>query len=142
VPVILNPAPAQPLPATWLKQARYITPNQHQLAILLGADPHADFLSLMRQAPYPVVMTRGAEGAWYRDQHEPRHQHGFDVGAVDSTGAGDTFNAAFAVFLHEGLPAAVRKACAAAALSVTRLGARGGMPHPAEVDALLARQRA
>jgi len=39
------------------------------------------------------------------------------------------------------LPLAVRKACAAAALSVTRLGARGGMPHPAEVDALLARQR-
>ena len=141
VPVILNPAPAQPLPAEWLRLARYITPNQHELAILLSADPADDFRDLMRRAPCPVVLTRGAEGAWFREEGEPHHQPGFDVEVVDSTGAGDTFNAALAVFLHEGLPIAVRKACAAAALSVTRLGARGGMPHPAEVDALLARQR-
>jgi ribokinase len=142
VPVILNPAPAQPLPVEWLRLARYITPNQHELAILLGADPADDFRDLMRRAPCPVVLTRGAEGAWFREEGEPHHQPGFDVEVVDSTGAGDTFNAALAVFLHEGLPIAVRKACAAAALSVTRLGARGGMPHPAEVDALLARQHA
>ena len=74
--------------------------------------------------------------------NETQPRSGFSVETVDSTGAGDTFNAALAVFLHEGLPIAVRKACAAAALSVTRLGARGGMPHPAEVDALLARQHA
>ncbi|GFZ88841.1 ribokinase [Dyella caseinilytica] len=139
VPVILNPAPAQRLPETWLKLARYITPNQHELAILLGADPAEDFRSLMRRAPCPVVLTRGAEGAWYREEGEPQHQSGFRVEAVDSTGAGDTFNAALAVFLHEGLPIAVRKACAAAALSVTRLGARGGMPHQADIDVLLTR---
>jgi ribokinase len=139
VPVILNPAPAQRLPIEWLRLARYITPNQHELAILLGADPAEDFRSLMKRAPGAVVLTRGAEGAWFREQGEPQHQAGFAVQAVDSTGAGDTFNAAFAVFLHEGLQVAVRKACAAAALSVTRLGAREGMPHPAEVDALLAR---
>lgn len=141
VPVILNPAPAQRLPEAWLRLARYITPNQHELAILLGADSAEDFRSVMRRAPCPVVLTHGAEGAWFREEGEPQHQSGFAVEAVDSTGAGDTFNAALAVFLHEGLPIAVRKACAAAALSVTRLGARGGMPHPAEVDALLARQR-
>ncbi|GLQ91346.1 ribokinase [Dyella acidisoli] len=140
VPVILNPAPAQLLPMEWLHLARYITPNQHELAILLGADPSEDFRSLMHRTPCPVVLTRGAEGAWFREEGEPQHQAGFEMEAVDSTGAGDTFNAAFAVFLHEGLPIAVRKACAAAALSVTRLGARGGMPHPAEVEALLARQ--
>ena len=140
VPVILNPAPAQPLPTEWLQLARYITPNQHELATLLGADPSEDFRNLMRRAPCPVVLTRGAEGAWFREEGEAQHQDGFKVEAVDSTGAGDTFNAALAVFLHEGLPIAVRKACAAAALSVTRLGARGGMPHPAEVDALLTRQ--
>jgi len=60
------------------------------------------------------------------------------VDAIDTTGAGDTFNGALAVFLHEGLPAAVRKACAAAALSVTKLGAQGGMPSAHEVVALLA----
>ncbi|HKT29826.1 ribokinase [Dyella sp.] len=142
VPVILNPAPARQLPMEWLQLARYITPNQHELATLLGADAGEDFRHLMRRAPCPVVLTRGVEGAWFREEGEPQHQPGFAVEAVDSTGAGDTFNAAFAVFLHEGLPVAVRKACASAALSVTRLGARGGMPHPAEVDALLQRQHA
>ncbi|GLQ97959.1 ribokinase [Dyella mobilis] len=141
VPVILNPAPAQALPADWLKLARYITPNQHELATLLGADPAIDFRELMRRSPCPVVVTRGAEGAWFREEGAPVHQSGFKVEAADSTGAGDTFNAALAVYLQEGLPIAVRKACAAAALSVTRLGARGGMPRPAELDALLARQR-
>lgn len=139
VPVILNPAPAQQLPAEWLKLARYATPNQHELAILLGADPQEDFRALMRRAPCPVVLTHGSEGAWYREQGEPLHQQGFAVDVVDSTGAGDTFNAALAVFLHQGLAVAVRKACAAAALSVTRLGAQAGMPRLAELDALLAR---
>ena len=138
VPVILNPAPAQKLPTEWLKLARYVTPNQHELAILLGADAQQDFRALMRQAPGPVVLTRGGEGAWYREDGEPTHQSGFAVDVVDTTGAGDTFNGALAVFLHEGLPQAVRKACAAAALSVTRLGAQGGMPTRAELDAWLA----
>ena len=137
VPVILNPAPAQQLPVEWLKLARYVTPNQHELAILLGADANQDFRALMRQAPSPVVLTRGGEGAWYREDGEPAHQPGFKVDVVDTTGAGDTFNGALAVFLHEGLPQAVRKACAAAALSVTRLGAQGGMPTLAELDAWL-----
>jgi ribokinase len=139
VPVILNPAPAQKLPTDWLHLARYVTPNQHELAILLGADPNEDFHVLMQRAPCPVVLTRGAEGAWYREQGEPIHQSGFQVPAVDSTGAGDTFNAALAVFLHEGLATAVRKACSAAALSVGKLGAQGGMPQLHEVEALLAR---
>jgi ribokinase len=138
VPVILNPAPAQQLPVDWLKLVRYVTPNQHELAILLGADPTEDFKALMQRAPCPVVLTRGGEGAWYREQGEPLHQPGFKVDVVDSTGAGDTFNATLAVFLKEGLAAAVRKACAAAALSVTKLGAQGGMPTGRELDRFLA----
>ena len=137
VPVILNPAPAQPLPREWLALASYITPNQHELATVLGGDD-VDFRELMRQSPCPVVLTRGGEGAWYGGEGEPRHQPGFAVDVADTTGAGDTFNGALAVFLHEGLDVAVRKACAAAALSVTRLGAQGGMPTRAELDAFLA----
>jgi ribokinase len=137
VPVILNPAPAQKLPTEWLKLASYVTPNQHELAILLGADPDADFKTLMQRAPCPVVLTRGGEGAWYREQGEPVHQSGFEVTVVDSTGAGDTFNAALAVFLKQGLSEAVRRACAAAALSVGKLGAQGGMPSLSEVDSFL-----
>ena len=141
VPVILNPAPAQKLPEAWLKLARYVTPNQHELAILLGADAAEDFRELMQRTPCPVVLTRGAEGAWYREHGDPVHQPGFSVDVVDSTGAGDTFNAALAVFLNEGLPAAVRKACAAAALSVIRLGAQAGMPRRADLDRWLARSK-
>lgn len=140
MPVILNPAPAQQLPTDWLQLARYVTPNQHELAILLGADPHEDFRALMQRSPCPVVLTCGGEGAWYREQGEPLHQPGFTVDVVDTTGAGDTFNAALAVFLHQGLPDAVRKACAAAALSVGRLGAQTGMPRLHEVEALLRQQ--
>ncbi|HKR77625.1 MAG TPA: ribokinase [Rhodanobacter sp.] len=141
VPVILNPAPAQKLPAEWLRLASYLTPNQHELATALGASAETDFRELMRHAPCPVVLTRGDEGAWYRDDAHPKpvQQSGFKVDAIDTTGAGDTFNGALAVFLHEGLPQAVRKACAAAALSVTKLGAQGGMPAAREVEALLAR---
>lgn len=140
VPVILNPAPAQPLPTEWLARVRYLTPNQHELATVLGDEGRTDFRELMRRAPCPVVLTRGGEGAWYREQGEPRHQAGFAVDVVDTTGAGDTFNGALAVFLREGLETAVRKACAAAALSVTRLGAQGGMPRRVELDAFLAGQ--
>jgi ribokinase len=138
VPVILNPAPAQRLPAAWLQRARYVTPNQHELAVLLGADADADVRALMQRADLPLVLTRGREGAWFCERGDAvQHQPAFAVPVVDSTGAGDTFNAALAVFLHEGLPQAVRKACAAAALAVGRLGAQAGMPRAPELDALL-----
>ena len=142
VPVILNPAPAQKLPVEWLKLVGHATPNQHELAILLGADPATDFRVLMQAAPCPIVLTRGSAGAWYLEQGEPIHQQGFPVEVVDSTGAGDTFNAALAVFLHEGMASAVRKACLAAALSVTRFGAQDGMPRLAEFEQRLADLRA
>ncbi len=141
VPVILNPAPAQKLPAAWLKLARYVTPNQHELAMVLGADVSEDFRELMRRSPCPVVLTRGDDGAWFCENSEPTHQSGFKVDVIDSTGAGDTFNAALAVFLHEGLDLAVRKACAAAALSVGKLGAQSGMPRLAELEAWLGTKR-
>ncbi len=137
IPVILNPAPAQPLPDDWLRRTRYLTPNQHELAIVLGGDPTEDFRALMQRAPCPVVLTRGADGAWFRETGEPLHQAALPVKVVDSTGAGDTFNAALAVFLAEGLDTAVRKACAAAALSVTRLGAQAGMPSLGELEQFL-----
>jgi ribokinase len=137
IPVILNPAPAQPLPASWLRRARYITPNQHELAILLGADPSEDFRELLQRAPCPVVLTRGSEGAWYREGSVTAQQPAFGIDVVDSTGAGDTFNGAFAVFLREGLSTAVRKACAAAALSVGTLGAQSGMPNLIGLESML-----
>jgi ribokinase len=66
---------------------------------------------------------------------------GFPVEAVDTTGAGDVFNGALAVALAEGSDAidAVRFANAAAALSVTKLGAQPSAPARAETEAFLRR---
>ncbi|MFC3533667.1 ribokinase [Vogesella facilis] len=137
VPVILNPAPAQPLPADLLQRCALITPNEHELATVLGR-PGAEMASLLPLLPGKVVMTHGKHGAWHaRADGSLHHQPGFAVQAVDSTGAGDTFNGALATFLPLGLEAALRHAAAAGALAVTRLGAQGGMPRRDELLAFM-----
>ncbi|MFC3625124.1 ribokinase [Vogesella amnigena] len=138
VPVILNPAPAQPLPAELLAQCALITPNEHELATVLGR-PGEGMDSLLPLLPGKVVMTHGKNGAWHvRADGSLYHQPGFAVQAVDSTGAGDTFNGALAAFLPQGLEVAMRHAAAAGALAVTRLGAQAGMPQRSELQAFMA----
>ncbi|SCK21807.1 ribokinase [Vogesella sp. LIG4] len=137
VPVILNPAPAQPLPADLLQQCALITPNEHELATVLGR-PGEGMATLLPLLPGKVVMTHGSNGAWHaRADGSLHHQPGFAVAAVDSTGAGDTFNGALAAFLPQGLELAMRHAAAAGALSVTRLGAQAGMPQRSELQAFM-----
>lgn len=141
-PFVLNPAPAQKLPAGLLELVTLLTPNAYKLAISLGLPEDTPVETLIRQAGRPVLMTRGSEGVVYNDDNGTLHrQPSFKVTPVDTTGAGDTFNGAFAIFLHEGMATAVRKACAAAALSVTKAGAQGGMPTLAELEAFLAQQK-
>jgi ribokinase len=86
-----------------------------------------------------VVITLGAQGALVANDEGARLIKGFKVKTVDSTAAGDTFNGALAVALTEGqtLDAAVRFANAAAALSVTRVGAQPSAPPRAEIDKFL-----
>lgn len=137
VPVILNPAPAQPLPADLLAQCALITPNEHELGTVLGR-PGEGMHTLLPLLPGKVVMTHGKHGAWHaRADGSLYHQPGFAVQAVDSTGAGDTFNGALAAFLPQGLEIAMRHAAAAGALAVTRLGAQAGMPHRSELQAFM-----
>ena len=138
-PFILNPAPAQKLPAELLAQITLLTPNAYELAISLSLPADTPPDELIRRAGVPVLMTRGREGVLYNDENGTLHtQPGFSVEAVDTTGAGDTFNGAFAVFRHLGMAEATRRANAAAALSVTRAGAQSGMPTAAELAAFLA----
>lgn len=134
VSLLLNPAPAQALPAELLELATLLTPNEHELALLLGAAA-GHFPALLARLPGKVVMTHGADGAYHLDRDGVlHHQPGYAVDAVDTTGAGDTFNAALAVHWRLGLAEAMRHAAAAAALSVTRLGAQAGMPWRAELQ--------
>lgn len=138
-PFILNPAPAQKLPQDLLDLTDILTPNAHELAISLGLPANLAPEAMLKQASCQVVMTQGADGVLFNDETGMQHrQPSFPVTPVDTTGAGDTFNAALAVFFHLGLKQAVKQACAAAAISVTRMGAQGGMPTKDELQAFLA----
>ena len=128
VPFVLNPAPSQPWAAEVAAHAGYVTPNEHELEALgsLGNE-------------VVVVETRGSEGVVIRRGEDEEKIEAPAVEAVDTTGAGDCFNGVFAAGLAEGLEprAAVERAAAAAAMSVTKVGAREGMPARAELDAFL-----
>ncbi|OQP05194.1 ribokinase [Geobacillus sp. 46C-IIa] len=135
VRVIVNPAPAQPLPPSVLKKASFLTPNEHERTILFDKMDEEAFAD-------KLIVTEGAKGVRIWQDGQERLIPSFQVPVVDTTGAGDTFNGALAVALAEGKPLeeACRFANAAAALSVTKLGAQAGMPTREDVESFLAKQ--
>jgi ribokinase len=143
VPVMLDPAPAAPLPDEIWRQVVWCTPNETEAAFYLGNEskPEDAAKQLLARGIKGVALKRGGDGAYVAiaggkaDWVRPFH-----VEAVDTVGAGDCFNGAFAVALLEGKDpwAAARFASAAAAISVTRKGAQASMPTRKEVDAFLA----
>jgi len=143
ITTILNPAPAAPIPRETIELADYLTPNETELESLSGgpvSDVVAAARSLMTREEQTVVVTMGAQGAQVVLRDQTALLPSFKVDVVDTTGAGDAFNAALAVGLAEGksLEDAARFANATAALCVTKAGAAGSAPYRAEVDALLA----
>jgi ribokinase len=127
-PLIVNPAPVQSWVGEVAGLANYVTPNEHELEAM---DSLPDGVV--------VVETRGPEGVIIRRAGEETRVEAPKVEAVDTTGAGDCFNGVFAAGLAEGVDIAdaARRAVAAAALSVTKVGAREGMPTRQELDAFL-----
>ncbi|WP_040976990.1 ribokinase [Necropsobacter massiliensis] len=146
--VILNPAPAQPLPDALLSRVNIITPNETEAEILTGirvVDEQSAVESaqvLHAKGIETVLITLGAKGVYFSQQGEGEMIAGFRVDATDTTAAGDTFNGAFVTALLEGKPIkqAIRFAHAAAAISVTRQGAQPSIPYRDETLAFLARQ--
>lgn len=133
--IILDPAPAVCLPEEVLALVDYITPNETELCILTPELPEdatmeARIERLIGDSDRVVVHKRGSDGAYICTKDGICHVPGFCVKTVDSTAAGDTFNAGLAAGLAMGmeLPETVRMANAAAALSVTAFGAQDGMP--------------
>ncbi len=142
VKTILNPAPADGASPETIALADYITPNQIELETLRGSevdDVVAAARGLLTRGDQRAVVTLGAAGARIVSPVDSLLVPTFPVAAVDTTGAGDTFNAGLAVGLSEGLALgdAARFANAAAALCVKRPGAADSAPYRAEVDALL-----
>ena len=147
VRVILNPAPARPLANSLLKLISILTPNESEAELLTGikvtdeAGAAKACAKLRSRGVRTVILTLGKRGAFLADVDGQQLVPGFKVKTVDSTAAGDIFNGALSVALVEGkaLPAAVRFANAAAALSVTKLGAQPSAPDRADIEKFLRR---
>ena len=143
--VILNPAPARPLPAALLEKVDILIANETEILVLTGVDEvgmhtaGAACRPLLQAGVESVITTLGKQGALVTSGDNDSRVPGFRVKAVDTTAAGDTFAGALACALAEGksLEDAVGFANAAAALSATRPGAQISMPTRAEVDDLL-----
>jgi ribokinase len=146
VPVMLDPAPAAPLPDAVWRQIAWFTPNETEAAFYLGETlkPENGAKRLLAKGLRGVVLKRGAEGAYVAVANgKAAWIKRFPAQAIDTVGAGDCFNGAFAVSLVEGNDAwtAARFASAAAAISVTRRGAQASMPTRAEVNDFLVAHR-
>jgi ribokinase len=144
---ICNPAPAEGLAAAALAAADVVTPNRGELRALTGSrrDP-VDAARAFLAAGHPqgrdraILVSLGPAGAiLVPGRGDPIELAAPPVKAVDATGAGDTLNGALAAALAEGLSlaAAARRAVVAASLSVTRAGAREGMPTRVELEGAL-----
>jgi len=136
VPLLLNPAPARPISKNVIERAAYLTPNETEAAILFK---DKDITEVLKEFPNKLLVTEGKNGVRYSDGVKERLIPAYSVEAVDTTGAGDTFNAAFAVAVAEGksMEDSIRFANRAASLSVTKFGAQGGMPTREEVEGSL-----
>ena len=140
--IIVNPAPAAPMPAELLGSIDIVTPNRIELATLAGGDESSDADELTRQARSlgvpTVVVTLGADGALIVTGDGTEHVRAPRVEPVDTTGAGDAFNAALADGLLRGtLSEAVRWAVRVGAATTLRPGAQPSLPTAAEVEELL-----
>ncbi|MBZ5571049.1 MAG: ribokinase [Acidobacteriia bacterium] len=138
---ILNPAPVRPLPASVLRMVDVLTPNETEAKVLAGrssnvsADPKAVARELITKGVKQVVLTLGDKGALIVTAATAVHVPAQKMKAVDTTGAGDAFNAGLAMALASGadLEAAVRFAVITGGLAVTKEGVIPSLPTRSEV---------
>lgn len=144
--IILDPAPAAPLPEELLRLVDLITPNETEAAVLTGqsTETEAGILKagglLLAKGVRTVIIKAGSRGAFLLERDKFLHIEGFKVKTVDTVAAGDSFNAGLAFALHLKYPIekAVRFANAVGAISTTREGAQTAMPTMKELEAFFA----
>jgi len=152
IPLMLDPAPARDLPQSLLRRVEWLTPNESETEILLrravdGDKDSAIFAAadeLLELGPRNVLLKLGARGCLVAERDQDRQFiPAFLINAVDSTAAGDAFNAAFAVALLRGQSTleSARYACAVAGISVSRYGAQPSMPTSTEVEEFIQGRR-
>jgi ribokinase len=126
IPVVLNPAPVNNFKEEFIDLATYLTPNESECKSIFGENIEQS----LERYPNKLIVTLGEKGARFYNGIEHVLIKSFETKAVDTTGAGDTFNGSFAVALTEGknMEEAVRFANASASLAVEKKGAQSGMP--------------
>ncbi len=147
---ILNPAPALALPDTMLAHVDYLTPNESELRILMGLkadDPTGTrdlAVQLRQRGVETVIVTMGEKGALVLSDEIDMIVPTLPVDVVDTTGAGDAFNAGFAAAIGEGRPLAdaVAFGTAAGAHACTKLGVIPSLATLAELETLIEDKRA
>ena len=145
VPVLLNAAPAQPLPESLLRLVDLLVVNEGELSALVGEGEVKEQLERASgRGPAVVIVTLGSAGSLgldTRQGHTLVAIPAIEVEVLDTTGAGDTYVGALVTALSEGqdLSGAMTFAGAAAGLACTRAGAQPSMPSRPEIDALLAK---
>lgn len=145
IPVMWNCAPARAFDVSYIPKINILVLNEVEAGFLAGipveneADAEKAAVILVEKGVEKVIITLGSKGAFVLTKTEKISVPAFKVEAVDTTAAGDTFCGAFAVALVEGksLKDALQFASAAAAISVTRLGAQPSAPTQAEIEAFL-----
>ncbi|RJP55516.1 MAG: ribokinase [Anaerolineaceae bacterium] len=153
--VILNPAPAKPLPQELLANVDILVPNESELSLLTGL-PVTDASSaetaakeILKQGVKTVIVTLGSKGALLVTDSQVTHVNTYKVNVVDTTAAGDAFIGGFASKIIESrrrsptqegasyamdIENAVRYGCACGALATTKFGAQPSLPTKAEVE--------
>jgi ribokinase len=142
--VLLNPAPAQVLEKDLLELVDVLLPNEYEAALMTGiplqsaADTRRAAEKLLSLGPKNLIVTLGNQGAMLFNEkiNQGMIIPAFQVQTIDTTAAGDCFVGALAVGICEGksLPVAAEFASAAAAISVTRVGAQPSLPRREEVE--------
>jgi ribokinase len=143
--IILDPAPGRPLPDTLLRNLSFMTPNETELQLISGCsiidkdDIKKAALTMIDRGVDNVIAKAGKNGAYIINRHSFVHVPGFKVKAIDTTAAGDSFNAGLAYGLSTGMGIedCVRLANATGAISTTAMGAQMAMPSLREVELLL-----
>lgn len=127
IKTIYNPAPARVVAAEILEKATYFTPNESEFHQLF---PDLTITEGLEKYPNQLILTMGSKGVYFNDGEKEVQIPSYKVVPVDTTGAGDTFNGAFAVALSKGMrvQSSIQFGNLAASLSIQKMGAQGGMP--------------
>lgn len=145
--ILYNPAPARRLETDLVEKISYLTPNEHEIRIVLSED-YQEYSRMAQDGwldrmllcyPEKLIVTLGSQGVKAAEKESVFSIPSRKAKVVDTTGAGDTFNGAFALALAEGrsFAEALRLANAAAGLSVEKEGAQAGMPDMRSVERCL-----